>query len=74
MEIFFFWGGGKYALKSIFMTQKVKKQRLIEYSWLLHTPKKLMKGHLLGLGSESGPRRPDPALTKKVRIRQDLQH
>jgi hypothetical protein len=29
----------KYALKSIFLTQKVKKQRFLKYLWLLHTQK-----------------------------------
>jgi hypothetical protein len=32
----------KYALKSIFMNQKVKQKRFLKYFWLLHTPKKLI--------------------------------
>jgi hypothetical protein len=49
------------------MNEKVKKQRFLEYLWLLLTPKKFIKGHLLRPGSGSGPRRPDP--NKKARIR-----
>jgi hypothetical protein len=36
----FFWP--KYALKSIFMNQKVKQQVILKYLWLLYTPKKLI--------------------------------
>jgi hypothetical protein len=44
----------KYALKSIFLNQKVKQRVILKYLWLLHTPKKLIQGHLLRPGS--GPR------------------
>jgi hypothetical protein len=33
-KIFFFW---KYALKSIFMDQKVQQRRFLKYLWFLHT-------------------------------------
>jgi hypothetical protein len=59
-KIFF---DGKYALKSIFMDQKVKQQRSLKYLWLLGTAEKF-----IGPGSGSCPRRPDPDLIKKVRI------
>jgi hypothetical protein len=65
---FFWW---KYALKTIFMNQKVKQPRFLKYLWLLNILTKLRYGHLLGPGSGSGPRRPDPDPTKKVRIRPD---
>jgi hypothetical protein len=32
----------KYALKSIFMNQKVKQKVILKYLWHLHTPKKLI--------------------------------
>jgi hypothetical protein len=32
----------KYALKSIFMNQKVKQQVILKFLWHLHTPKKLI--------------------------------
>jgi hypothetical protein len=51
------------------MNQKVEQQKFLKYLWLLHTPKKLILGHLLMPGSGSDPRRPDP--TKRVRIRTD---
>jgi hypothetical protein len=55
------------------MNQKVKQQVILQYLWILHTPKKLIKGHLLrpGPGSGTSHRRPDPDPdpTKKVRIR-----
>jgi hypothetical protein len=51
------------------MNQKVKQQRFLKYLWLLNILKKLRYGHLLGPGSGSCPRRPDPDPTKKVRIR-----
>jgi hypothetical protein len=53
------------------MTQKVKKHRFLKFLWLLHTPKKFIKSHLLRLGSGSGPRRSDPYPTQKVEIRRD---
>jgi hypothetical protein len=54
---FFLW---KYALKSIFMNQKVKQQRFLKYLWLLNILKKLRYGHLLGPGSGSDQKGPDP--------------
>jgi hypothetical protein len=59
----------KYALKRIFINQKVKQQRFLKYLWLLLTPNKLILVHLLRPGSGSGPRRLDPDPSKKVQIR-----
>jgi hypothetical protein len=54
-----FWR--KYALKSLFMNQKVKQQRFLKYLWFF----------LLRPGSGSARRRQDPDPTIKVWIRPD---
>jgi hypothetical protein len=58
------------------MNQKGKQEAFLKYRylWLLHIQKKLILGHLLRLGSGSGPRRPDPGPTKKVQIQPDPEH
>jgi hypothetical protein len=50
------------------MNQKVKQQIFLKYLWLLYTPEEFILVHLQGLGSRSGPRRPGPNSTEKVRI------
>jgi hypothetical protein len=44
------------------MNQKVKEQGFLKFLWLLHTPKRLIYDHLLGLGSGNGSdqKGPDP--------------
>jgi hypothetical protein len=54
------------------MYQKVtgKHKRFLKYLWLLHTPNKLIQGHLLRRGSGSGPRSQDPdKMSESDRIR-----
>jgi hypothetical protein len=43
----------RYALKSIFMNQKVKQQGFLRFLCLLHTPKRLRYAHLVRPGSGS---------------------
>jgi hypothetical protein len=48
------------------MDQKVENHRFLKYLWLLHTPKKLIQGHLLRPDPEPDP---DPVPDVRIRIR-----